>query len=78
MMKQLMTVLMLFWFMLLFGGCATTLTNQGEVGARWGTEFTFFSRAAKTSDEPATAKVEVPGLTELILGETEADDAPDG
>lgn len=49
-------VLLLAWFL---GGCqlASETANQREVGFRYGTEFTFFSRAAATSPEVATDKV---------------------
>ncbi len=43
----------------LLAGCATELKNQGEVGIRYGHEITFFSRAAKTSDEAATSALTV-------------------
>jgi hypothetical protein len=58
---------------LLASGCMTTLHNQGEVGFRWGTEITFFHRAAATSEETATAELEVPGVVEWVLG----DDKPE-
>lgn len=48
-------------------GCSTAIKNQGEVGIRFGNEITFFSRAAKTADEPATSELDVPAVEELIL-----------
>lgn len=32
-------------------GCTVTTTNQSEFGVRYGTEITFFSRAAQTSPQ---------------------------
>ena len=51
----------------LASGCATALTNHGEVGIRYGTELTFFSRASKTADTTATAEVEVPALVDWLF-----------
>jgi hypothetical protein len=39
--------------------CATTLENYGEVGIRYGTEITLFSRASKTCDEEATSALSI-------------------
>jgi len=56
-------------------GCATALTNHGEVGLRYGTELTFFSRASKTADITATAEIEVPALIDwLFTTKEEADE----
>ena len=56
---------------LLDTGCTTTLQNQGEYGFRYGTEFTFFHRAAKTTGgEPgdvAKSNTEFPALVEWLL-----------
>lgn len=38
------------------GGCSITTKNQGETGLRYGTEITFFHRAAQTA--PEQAKIE--------------------
>lgn len=38
----------------LLHGCSIVTKNQGEVGIRYGTEITFFSRAAQTAPEPST------------------------
>jgi len=51
----------------LISGCTTTLKNQGDIGFRASTEWAFFHRAAKTSDEPATSNLDVPSIEELIL-----------
>ena len=40
-------------------GCQIVTHNQGEMGIRWGTEVTFFSRSAQTAPEPATVKFSV-------------------
>lgn len=48
-------------------GCATRLGHHGEVGVRYGTEVTFFSRASQTSDVEATAEIEVPALIDWLL-----------
>ena len=48
----------------LAGGCATTLENYGEVGIRYGTEITLFSRASETCDCQATSELSV---SEAIL-----------
>ena len=50
-------------------GCATNIKNQSEVGFRWGTEVTFFSRAAQTAPEAATATLKFPPLEEYFLRE---------
>ena len=64
---------LLFWLAvpvaLLCVGCMTSLSNHGEVGFRYGTEVTFFHRSAETADEPATAELSVPGVTEWIFGQ---------
>lgn len=57
-------------------GCTITTSNQGEAGFRWGTEFTFFSRSAKTADEPATIKSEVPALEEWFRKSNELPGPP--
>lgn len=48
-------------------GCTITTKNQGEMGLRYGTEITFFSRAAQTAPEPATISTDVPGLLEWLF-----------
>ena len=40
-------------------GCTTTVSNSTEAGLRWGTEVTFFSRAAKTADEKGVATITI-------------------
>lgn len=50
-------------------GCTIDLANQGEVGFRYGTEITFFHRAAKTSDEHAVSDLSVPSIEEWIKGD---------
>lgn len=47
-------------------GCKSTAKNQAEVGFRWGTEVTFFSRAAQTSPEAATYEVTSTVVDELL------------
>ena len=69
--------LLLSCLLLCLGGCATVIKNQGEVGMRWGTEITFFSRAAQTADEPATAEIKVPALAEWIIGEPQPEPEPE-
>ena len=66
-MRTIRIVLLLCLGGCLTTGCTTTLKNQGEVGFRYGTEFTFFHRAAQTSPEPAVSKTEVPALTEWLF-----------
>lgn len=46
--------------------CKIETKNQGECGFRYGTEFTFFSRSAKTADEPATIESSSQPLMEYI------------
>jgi len=41
----------------LLAGCMYETKGQAEWGIRYGTEITFFSRNAKTADEPSTAKL---------------------
>jgi hypothetical protein len=56
------------WMM---AGCTSTLTNAGDVGFRYSTEFAFFHRAAKTSgsgdDNVARTNTEFPALVEWFL-----------
>lgn len=47
-------------------GCTIDLANQGEVGFRYGTEITFFHRAAKTSDEHAVSVLNADSIIERI------------
>lgn len=49
-------------------GCMTVQKNQGEMGLRYGTEVTFFSRASQTSPEEATNSVTIPTLDKVIDG----------
>lgn len=51
-------------------GCTITTKNQGETGVRYGTEITFFHRAAQTAPEPAMIRTEVPSLEEWIRSNT--------
>ena len=48
-------------------GCTITTTNQGEAGIRYGTEITFFSRAAQTAPQSAVIETSVPSLEEWLL-----------
>lgn len=43
----------------LLPACTMTVKNQSEFGVRYGTEVTFFSRAAQTAPEPGTATVTI-------------------
>ena len=52
-------------------GCQITTKNQGETGIRYGTEITFFSRAAQTSPEEATIKSEAPALVDWLFRKPE-------
>jgi hypothetical protein len=56
---------------LLCTGCTSTLTNAGDVGFRYSTEFAFFHRAAKTSgsgdDNVARTNTEFPALVSWFL-----------
>lgn len=40
-------------------GCKSSAKNQSEIGIRYGTEVTFFSRAAQTSPEAGSFEVTV-------------------
>ena len=53
----------------LLPGCSTDIHNQAEVGFRWGTEVTFFSRSAQTAPEHSTATLKFPPLEEWFLRE---------
>jgi hypothetical protein len=63
------------WFWLT--GCRTEVKNQGEVGFRWGTEVTFFSRAAQTAPEPATAEIGSQPLNEWLERKAETPPTPE-
>ena len=52
-------------------GCQITTKNQGETGIRYGTEITFFSRAAQTAPEEATIKSEAPALVDWLFRKPE-------
>lgn len=68
--RRLLPVLVLFLSgclcLTLTTGCKIQTKNQGEVGFRYGTEFTFFSRAAQTAPEPATIESSSQPLSEWI------------
>ena len=49
------------------GGCSITTKNQGETGIRYGTEITFFHRAAQTAPEPAEIKTDAPSLEHWLF-----------
>lgn len=68
-MHKWMIALLGLLLLVFLGGCAATLTNQGEVGFRYGTEFTFFHRASETSEEPAKSELEVPALVDWVVGD---------
>lgn len=70
--------LMLVGLLSVIGGCATTLDNQGEVGFRYGTEFTFFHRATATCEESAKSSwsADVEAINALIRKQTEPDKNP--
>lgn len=48
-------------------GCSITTKNQGETGIRYGTEITFFHRAAQTAPEPAEIKSDAPSLEHWLF-----------
>jgi len=60
----------------LIAGCKSTAKNQAEVGLRYGTEITFFSRAAQTSPEPATYEVTSTVVDELLKTTAKPADTP--
>ena len=67
----------LIWiFLALFGlsivsGCTTTLQNDGTVGFKFSTEWSFFHRASKTSgnadSDVSKSNTELPALTEWLF-----------
>lgn len=77
-MKNIIAALALLGFSGCLTGCMTITTNQSEVGFRWGTEVTFFSRASKTSDEPATAELKSQPLNEWLASPNETAKAEEG
>lgn len=58
-------------------GCTFINKNQGECGVRYGTEITFFHRAAQTAPEPATLETRVPSLDEWIKRRSETPPVPE-
>lgn len=73
MFTKLLMGLLAMW-LLSMSGCGATTGNYGEAGIRFGNEFTFFSRASKTSDEDATFELHSQPLEQLFKAkETEAE-----
>lgn len=73
-MRRLLSLLPSLCFLLFCGcllGCQTIVKNQSEVGFRWGTEVTFFSRAAETADEEATAELRSQPLSDYLARDPE-------
>jgi len=52
-------------------GCSLITKNHGEIGVRYGTELTFFHRAAQTATEEATFSVDFPSLEEMLKASDE-------
>ena len=63
-----LTSLVLLPLSCLSSGCSLITKEQGELGIRYGTEITFFHRAACTQCE-AESRIEAPAILEWIIGD---------